>query len=184
MVIIEELQVTKDGKNLVIGARVRKEKYYPKIYIDKVIIDTEETYVEGGPSKTPVFSKQIEGGAKEVNLSLDKLDLGVYPCSHLFFVYIIVKGTPSPDTPCGLDNISTLGVTMYMGNYYNTFMNYIKEMNNNCQVPQGLIDTILKYKALNTSIDSGHYLQGIKYYNKWFSGKPTTPIISNCGCNG
>lgn len=184
MIIIEELQVTKDAKNLIIGARVRKDRYYTDVYIDKIIIDTEETYVEGGPSKSPIYSKQLEGNNKEVNLSLDKLDLGVHPYNHLFFVYITVKGTPSSDTPCGMDNVNTLGVTMYSGDYYKTFMSYIKEMNNTCQVPQGLIDTILRYKALNASIDSGHYIQGIKYFNKWFSGKTTLPITSNCGCNG
>ena len=72
MIIIEELQVTKDAKNLIIGARVRKDRYYTDVYIDKIIIDTEETYVEGGPSKSPIYNKQLEGNNKEVNLSLDK----------------------------------------------------------------------------------------------------------------
>lgn len=185
MISIQELRITNTGDRLIIGANVRQEPYYNDVYIDKVIIDTEKTYSEHGPSSNPIYSKQFEGNVKNINLQLDKLDLGNNALSsHLFFVYIIAKGTPASNTPCGMDNINTLGVTMYMGLYYNTFMNYIGEMNNNCNIPQGLIDHILRYDALNTSINTGHYIKGIEFFNKWFSNSTPTPITHNCGCHG
>lgn len=186
MISIQELRVTNTGERLIIGANVRQESYYDNVYIDKVIIDTEETYSDGGPSSKPIFTKQFEGNTKTISLQLDKLDLNNTDLtSHLFFVYIVAKGTPAPDTPCSMDNINTLGVTMYMGNYYNTFMGYINEMNgNNCTIPQGLIDQILRYDALNTSIDSGHYIKGIEYFNKWFSKTSPITVTHNCGCHG
>lgn len=55
MIVFEELRVTNDGENLIINARVRKEPYYDNVYIDKVIVDTEETYIEGGPSSNAVY---------------------------------------------------------------------------------------------------------------------------------
>ena len=176
MITIQELRITNTGERLVIGASVRKEPYYDDVYIDQVVIDTEETYSEIGPSSKPVFTKQFQGTYKSINLQLDKLELnGNELTSHLFFVYVVVKGTPAPDTPCGMDNINTLGVIMYMGNYYKNLMKYIDEMNaNNCTIPQGLIDQILRWEALNTSIDSGHHLKGIEYFKKWFS--KTSPI--------
>lgn len=185
MITIQELRVTNTGKRLVIGASVRTESYYDDVYIDKVIIDTGETYSEVGPSSTPIYTEQFEGNKKSINLQLDKLNLSDFDLtSHLFFVYVIAKGTPASNTPCGMDNVNTLGVTMYMGNYYNKFMKYIDEMNGgNCTVPQGLIDHILRWEALNASIDSGHYLKGIEYFNKWFSSvSPTAVILAPKAC--
>ena len=72
-----------------------------------------------------------------------------------------------------------------MGNIYNDFMSYIKQMNNDCQIPKDLIDQILRFKAVTTAIDSGHYTEGINYYNKFFkeNGVSNTPT-TNCGCHG
>lgn len=185
MISIQELRITNTGEKLVIGANVRQEPYYVNIYIDKIIIDTEKTYSEGGPSSKPIFSKQFEGDRKSVDLQLGKLDLtGIDLTSHLFFVYVVAKGIPASNTPCGMDNINTLGVTMYMGTYYNIFMEYINEINgSNCTIPQGLIDQILRYEALNISIDSGHYIKGIEYFNKWFHKFSPITVTHNCGCH-
>lgn len=186
MIIFEELRITNDGETLVVHARVRNEEWYNDVYIDKIIIDTEETYKESYPSSNPVYSKTIEGNVKSIELSINKAQILPDFKEHLFFVYVIAKGTPESTVPCGMDNQTNLGVTLYMGNIYNSFMNYIKEMNaNNCQIPNGFIDMLLRYKALNISMDSGHYLQGIDYYNKWFKGnKYSSYSTPNCGCNG
>jgi len=186
MVTFEELRITNDGEALVVGVRIRTESYYDNVYIDKVVIDTEETYKEGTPSSSPVFTYTAVNNTKELVLTLNKAQVLPDFKEHLFFVYVVTKGVPTPDVPCGMDNQTTLGVTMYMGNIYNNFMNYIREMGSgNCQVPQGFIDQILRYKALNLAIDSGHYTQGIKYYDQWFSGKnKSITTTSNCGCNG
>lgn len=186
MIVFEELRITNDGETLVVKARVRTEIYYDTVYIDKVIIDTEETYKEGFPSSTPVFTYTADGNVKSITLAINKAQIIPDFKEHLFFVYVVTKGNPLPSVPCGMDNQTTLGVTMYMGNIYNNFMGYIKEMGGgNCQVPKGLIDQILRFKALTISMDSGQYLQGIDYYNKWFSGKRQDVVtIPNCGCNG
>lgn len=43
-----------DGK-LIIEANVRAEDYYKDVYIDSLIIDTEETFSSAGPSSKPIF---------------------------------------------------------------------------------------------------------------------------------
>lgn len=186
MIVFEELRITNDGETLIVDARVRSEVYYDLVYIDKVVIDTEETYKEGTPSSTPVYSYTVDGNNKTISLTIDKSQIIPDFKEHMFFVYVIAKGIPTPSVPCGMDNQTTLGVVLYMGNIYNNFMGYIKEMGNgNCQIPSGFIDQILRYKALNLAIDSGHYTQGIQYYNQWFSGnRQSVTINSNCGCNG
>ena len=185
MVIFKELRVTNDAKTLVINTRVREESYYKDVYIDKVIIDTEETYKEGGPSSNPIYSTTIEGNQKEISLGLSIYQITQLHefNNHLLFVYVVTKGNPTSNVPCGLDNKTTLGVTTYLGDFYNSFMGHIKEINNNCSIPQGLIDLILRWMAIKVSINSGHNIQGIKYFEKWFSDKIILPSV-NCGCNG
>lgn len=186
MVVFEELRITNDGETLIIKARVRTEVYYDTVYIDKVIIDTEDTYREGTPSSEPVYTYTVDGNEKSITLSLNKADIIPDFKEHLFFVYVKTKGVPLPSVPCGMDNETTLGVTLYLGNIYNNFLGYIKEMGNgNCQIPKGFIDQILRFKALNLAIDTGHNTQAIDYYKQWFSGQNYNVVrTSNCGCNG
>ena len=186
MIVFDELRVTKDAEYLIIDARVRKEDYYKDVYIDKIVIDTEETYSEGGQSSNPVYSYSPEGDNKSIRLILNINELQHLTSlkNHLLFVYAVAKGTPASNTPCGLDNINTLGVTTYMGDFYNYFMQNIKEVGQSCSVPQNFINALLRWEALNVSIDSGHYTQGIKYFNDWFKDGVKETVNVNCGCNG
>ena len=185
MVVFDELRVTNDRDKLIINARIRKESYYDNVYIDQVYIHTEETYTEGGLSKPPIYSTQIEGNQKEVHLVLGKGDFLPQVDSHMFFVYVKTKtiGLPDPKIPCGMDNETTLGVTMYMGDFYNEFMKYIKEMGDDCNIPQNMIDLLLRYAALNTSVDACHYIQAIDIYKGLFGDVKRT-VKSKCGCHG
>ena len=186
MIVFDELRVTNDAEYLIIDARVRKEDYYKDVYIDKIVIDTEETYSEGGPSSNHVYSYSPEGDNKSIRLILNINELQHLTSlkNHLLFVYAVAKGTPASNTPCGLDNINTLGVITYMGDFYNYFMQNIKEVGQKCSIPQDFINALLKWEALNVSIDSGHYTQGIKYFNDWFKGGVKETVNVNCGCNG
>ena len=254
MIQFTDLRVTKDGKKLIIGAKVKEASYYDNVYIDKVIIDTEETFVSTGPSSDPIYSKDIhndyiedytfsgilyegefyedlnsmpnlekdpyphvKGGLyfdysngltptkytwngeeyvttsmnspvcpKEIYITLEKNDLNFTTVdNHLFYIYIVAGGIPDINCPCGGDNQTTLGVTMYTGHYYNDFMNYIREMEDDCNIPQGLIDYILRYKVLVNSINTGHFTQANTFFNKWFKNGYHIPLSNcNCGCYG
>lgn len=184
MIIFENLKISKDGNNLIIKIRVREESYFDNIYIDKIIIDNEDSYTEGTPSNKPVYQKTIEGDNKEIFLSIPKIEfLPQDLTKNLFFVYIKTKGVPSPNIPCGMDNQISLGVTFYYGSYYNLLLQYVKEINNNCKLSSNFLDLYLKFKAMTLSFDSGHYIQGIKWYKQWF--KNIKVINSrNCNCHG
>lgn len=60
MVIINELRITPDGKNLIVEATVENLEYYKQVYIDSVVIDTQDTYSANGPSNNPVYSVEFE----------------------------------------------------------------------------------------------------------------------------
>lgn len=50
MVQFNELRITPDSKYLVIDASVKDEPYYDNVAIDSIAIDTQDTYINSGPS--------------------------------------------------------------------------------------------------------------------------------------
>lgn len=199
MLIFNELKITPDNKHLIIDVSVKDEPYYNLIQVESIIIDTQDTYSNVGPSSKPVYtytpSTTLSGEDtevskdsiitipnKRVSLVLDKNDLGVSLEGNMFFVYAIAKGTPAIDTPCGMDNKTTLEVAVSLYSTYCATMQYIQEFNNRCSLPTGFIDMILRLKVLELSIKTGNYIQAIEYWNKYFNNITNSQIPTDCGC--
>lgn len=189
MVHFNELRITSDGQHLIIDVSVLSESYYKNVYIDSIVIDNQDTYVGSGPSSNPVYQYSVPNGVsqltkktysqKHVRLDLTPTDL---PLNGLLFVYVRTKGTPAADTPCGLDNMTTLGTVTNMYPFYQQAMNYIGELANNCSVSQNFTDYILKMKGLELAVRTGNYTDAIKFYNKFFNGKENT-VVRKGGCS-
>lgn len=185
MVLFNELSITPDGKNLIIDISVKNDSYYTNVYLDTIYIDTQDTYVDGGPSENRIFEYHIvQPGAKTFKIQLDRADLmNISLNDNLFFVYIKTRGVPSPDTPCGGDQTYTLGVVFNTCNIYNYMMQSIRDTLKECAIPKHFIDSYLRYKAFIVAINTEHYAEAIKFYNKFFKNIPSTTNIG-CGCNG
>ena len=110
----------------------------------------------------------------------DELDANDINSMDMLFVYVRTKGTPAPDTPCGLDKETTLGTVVNMLPFYQQGMQYIRELGNTCNTPKGYTDFILKLKALEMSVKTGNYTKAIEYFNS-FSSK-AVPQSGGCGC--
>ena len=184
MVTFQELRITPDGKKLIIDVSVKDLEYYTNVYLDTVQIDTQDTFVESGPSSEVVYTKTIDGNLKSVRLELGTGDLLPTLNDNLFFVYVRAKGTPSIDTPCGMDNLITLGTVLNKYPIYSGMMQYVKEVSNDCTVPKNFIDKYLRFQAFEISVITGHYTEAIKYYNKFIKGIGNTPNSISCGCYG
>lgn len=125
---------------------------------------------------TPIKSYRIE---------INKNDSTFTFKDNLLFVYVKTNGTPASDTPCGMDEETTLGVTLYHYPIYNAMMNSIKELEKNCEVPKNFINSILRFKAFELAIDTEHYNQAIIYYNKFIKNISLNTVTSNkCNCYG
>lgn len=125
---------------------------------------------------TPIKSYRIE---------INKNDSSLTFKDNLLFVYVKTNGTPAFDTPCGMDEETTLGVTLYHYPIYNAMMNSIKELEKNCEVPKNFINSILRFKAFELAIDTEHYNQAIIYYNKFIKNISLNTVTSNkCNCYG
>lgn len=204
MINFNELRITPDGKYLIIDVSVKNEPYYDNVYIDSIIIDTQDTYVPSGPSSKPVYTYTNESeditkiyttcdcepvldedtsycfvtddySNKNVRLILNYQDLNLSLIDNMFFIYAIASGTPAVDTPCGMDNSITMGTVVNLHPIYCRTIQYLKELSNDCNVPKGLIDMYLKIKALELSVKTGNYTQAINYWNKYFKNLRDKP---------
>ena len=125
---------------------------------------------------TPIKSYRIEVNKNDSTLTFK---------DNLLFVYVKTNGAPASDTPCGMDEETTLGVTLYHYPIYNAMMNSIKELEKNCEVPKNFINSILRFKAFELAIDTEHYNQAIIYYNKFIKNINLNTVTSNkCNCYG
>lgn len=189
MVEFNSLYINPECNNLIIDVSVLNKPYYNDIYIDSIVIDTQDTFIASGPSSYPVYLHTFNDNEKRVSLNIsegDFLNLKGAFNDTLFFIYVILKGTPSPDTPCGEDNSVCVRAVANMFNYYQKAMYYVKEIENTCLIPKKFIDCLLQFKALELSLKTGNYPLAIKYWNKFF--KDNYKLYGsnfkslNCGC--
>lgn len=183
MVKFNELQILPNGQLMVIDVSVLDLPYYDNVYISEILIDTQDTYIDKLPSKEAINVYSATENVKNARVELKNPLFVPSLEDNLFFVYVKVKGTPSADTPCGMDNEYTLGVTLYNCPLYNSFMANVKELNKECSVPKRFIDDYLKFKAFQLSIETGHYTEAISFYNKFFKNIRVF-TSTKCNCHG
>ena len=187
MIKFNELKIEDCNKSLIIDASVIDLPYYTDIYIESITIDTQSTYVGTGPSSTPLFryNVPIEQSLKTIRLDLNSTVLGSGFDTNLLFVYVSVKGIAAIDTPCGMDNIHTIGVITNLYPIYKQSIKLLSNLQDDCQNSQDIVNFILKLNALDLAIKTCNYVTAIKYWNKYFSEVSLNNVlINNCGCNG
>lgn len=212
MLEFRELRITPDSKHLIIDVAVKDYSYYDNVFIDSIIIDTQDTYVQNGPSSKPVYQYNIEDdkvqnlyslpercSCDSVLLDADKSYCFTYgyeegkhlrlilstkdiPLNNMLFVYAIAKGTPAPDTPCGMDNSVVMSTVVNLYPIYQESIKYLRELNCDCNIPREFINIILRYKAIELCIRTGNYIQAIKYWKKFLLGMNSVTSY-NCRCN-
>lgn len=125
-----------------------------------------------------------KGKSRHIRLVLSEKELDTSLMNSMLFVYVIARGCPSPDTPCGYDNSRVMGVAVNLYPYYQSMMSGVKEIGDTCNVPKYFINNILRFKAIELSIKTGNYIQAIKYWKKFFISGRQRPVHKPCGCYG
>ena len=203
MVEFNELYINPNEGYLIVDASVKDLCYYNDVYLDELIIDTQDTYSPSGPSSTPVFKIKLDDYSSiSSNDSICKSFNGLLPTEEevlhgrksfryklnikdikadnkLVFVYVKVKGIPSPDTPCGMDNIYTLGVTYDTKALYGKIIPLFKNKEDN---KQALLDSLINLKAFNIYFDLGEFNRVIDIWES-FSPESSTSVTSKCNCH-
>ncbi len=59
MIHFNELRFSRDNKYLIIDAAIDSQDFYENVVLDSIIIDNQNTFVNNGPSSTPVYTHSI-----------------------------------------------------------------------------------------------------------------------------
>lgn len=181
MIEFKKLQISQNGETLSIEVKVKDSEFYSNVFIDSIIVENQDTYIHNTSEEEHLYKHHVVGNQKEVSLVISDVTIKNLN-TDLFFVYVIVKGTPSPNTPCGEDGSENVKAVYNTYRILSLFMPYIKEINSGCCTNRNFIDAILKYKAVETSLKVEDFVSAIKHWNKFFkdSNVVTTHL---CKCH-
>lgn len=208
MIRFNELKI--EDNYIVIDAQIEEEKYFKDMYIDSIVIDTQDTFITNGPSSKAIYTKtfnidvnsiyedkQCAPVKKEENIYtqgidkhnrvriyIDGKDLNVDIHKTMFFVYVIAGGTPAADTPCRWDENKALHTLVDTQVLYNNMIQYVKELSNDCSTPDNFINAILQFNAVDLALKTNQYPLAIDLWKRFYSTIEPNVVLPNCGCNG
>ena len=182
------------SKTLRINAEVIDLEYYDGVYIDKIIIDTEDTVCESGPSDDPPFTLDLSP-VKSLNTTVNVSSL-VKNGPKMLFVYLQCTGVPYPEPPCGLDNQDTMKPVVDYSSIYKEALKKAKCvskcgcLDGNCTIDTAFANFSLQYFRLVTALKNDDVRAA---YDAWCfllhkGGKRRVATSvgqsKSCGCNG
>lgn len=198
MIRFNELKI--EDNYIIIDVQIEEEKYFKDMYIDSIVIDTQDTFIANGPSSKAIYTKTFntntdikkeeiiytQGTDKynRVKIYIDGKDLNIDIHKTMFFVYVIAGGIPAADTPCRWDENKALHTLVDTQVLYNNMIQYVKELNKDCSTPDNFINAILQFNAIDLALKTNQYPLAIELWKRFYSNIESNVILSNCGCNG
>lgn len=181
MINIENLEILADGKILNVKASVIDLPYFSNITIWKIAIDNQVTFKANGVSDNPVY--QAEVNAKTVNSLILDTSINADLNKDIFIVYIFATGTPSVNTPCGMDNPIVTGVVINKKAFCEKLLCTLREVydSDSCNIPDTFIHNYLKYKAFRVAVEAKDYTKAIDIYNS-FNSSSNINYVGGCSC--
>ena len=183
------------SKKLRINAEVVNLSYFANVYIDNIIIDTEDTVCPSGPSSNPPLIFHPSGSnLKSINQIIDVSEL-VKDGTKMLFVYIGCKGAPAANTPCGMDSEYSMKPVVDYKDLYREGLTRAGCVGGcgcigvECEIDKAFANFALQYFRLTTAIDNDDVETA---YDAWYhimhkGGEKRLAIKQTnkpCGCNG
>lgn len=205
-----KIDFSQDLPVLIAEISVPSDSGYTNVYIKKVTIGTQDTFdKENNIFSTDYFDNTdnikddtqtnkviyYNGMIYEDNTPSEKsltlnfiIDENKTKLSDLFFIEVETDGTYGADVPCNATG-NTWGSVYDQFSVESKGMQYIRELANTCETPEGMIDYILNKEAIDVAAGCGDYSTMIERYEELNSTTITTSTskVSNykkCGCNG
>lgn len=208
MIRFNELKI--EDNYIIIDVQIEEEKYFKNMYIDSIVIDTQDTFIANGPSSKAIYTKifntdvdpiyknkqcalikkeeniytQDTDKHNRVRIYIDGKDLNVDIHKTMFFVYVIAGGTPLADTPCRWDENKALHTLVDTQVLYNNMIQYVKELSKDCSTPDNFINAILQFNAIDLALKTNQYPLAIDLWKRFYNDIESNVVLSNCGCNG
>ena len=197
MIRFNELKI--ENNYIIIDVQIEEEKYFKDMYIDSIVIDSQDTFIANGPSSKAIYTKTFntdtdvnkeeiiytQGTDKynRVRIHIDSKNLNVDIHKTMFFVYVIAGGTPTADTPCRWDENKALHTLVDTQVLYNNMIQYVKELNKDCSTPDNFINAILQFNAIDLALKTNQYPLAIDLWKRFYSDIESNVVLPNCGCN-
>lgn len=198
MIRFNELKI--EDNYIIIDVQIEEEKYFKDMYIDSIVIDTQDTFIANGPSSKAIYTKTFntdtdvkkeeniytQGTDKHnrIRIYIDAKDLNVDIHKTMFFIYVIAGGIPAADTPCRWDENKALHTLVDTQVLYNNMIQYVKELNKDCSTPDNFINAILQFNAIDLALKTNQYPLAIDLWKRFYSDIESNVVLPNCGCNG
>ena len=198
MIRFNELKI--EDNYIIIDVQIEEEKYFKDMYIDSIVIDTQDTFIANGPSSKAIYTKTFNTNTdvnkeeiiytqgidkyNRVRIYIDGKNLNVDIHKTMFFVYVIAGGTPAADTPCRWDENKALHTLVDTQVLYNNMIQYVKELNKDCSTPDNFINAILQFNAIDLALKTNQYPLAIDLWKRFYSDIESNVVLPNCGCNG
>ena len=198
MIRFNELKI--EDNYIIIDVQIEEEKYFKDMYIDSIVIDTQDTFIANGPSSKAIYTKTFNTNTdvnkeeiiytqgidkyNRVRIYIDGKNLNVDIHKTMFFVYVIAGGTPTADTPCRWDENKALHTLVDTQVLYNNMIQYVKELNKDCSTPDNFINAILQFNAIDLALKTNQYPLAIDLWKRFYSDIESNVVLPNCGCNG
>lgn len=185
MVTINELYIPQNGNSIILKAEVKSDTYYQNVYIDKIYVDTQDTYT--GDFSKVIYTYTCPNNTKNLSLEISALKLLKPIKDNLFIVSIVTKGTPSSDTPCGMDKDTTVSAVFDSCEIYTTIISALKMglKHSSCEISKTTMDILLKYELFKKAIETEHIdtaITAYKMFTEDFTGSNIV-ISKSCKCN-
>lgn len=187
MIIFNELRFSGDSRSIIIDASVSGATLYEDVYIETVSIDSHQDFTDSGPSSNAqvLWSSTESENVKNISIEVLLDDIKRKTKNDMFYVYVQCKGTPSPDTPCGMDNAVTMGVIVDWKHLYYKGLKLMRQVIDRCcDIPRDAIDWFLRYKTLGMYLATGNYPKANDIWDRWFSEENSSSqrSIAASGC--
>lgn len=183
-----------NSKTLRVSVEVKDLDYYTNVYIDSIIIDTEDTVCETGPSDNPARTIHYDGNLKSINTTIDVSDI-VSDGPKMLFVYIRCTGTPAVNTPCGLDNQDSMMPVVDYQSVYDSALKLARCTSKcgcadgNCHIDVVFANFALQYFRMEQGLKNGNWSDAYDAYC-WLTHKngnvkyKGSSASKRCSCDG
>lgn len=201
MIRFNELKI--EDNYIIIDVQIEEDEYFKDMYIDSIVIDTQDTFIANGPSNKAIYTKTFNSedennpcittkmeenvffsNNNRVRIYISAKELNVDIHKTMFFVYAIAGGTPAADTPCRWDENKALHTLVDVQLLYNTMIQYVKELGKECSTPDNFINAILQFNAIDLALKTNQYPLAIELWKRFYSDIESNAVLPNCGCNG
>lgn len=183
------------SKKLRVNVEVLDLDYFANMYIDSIVIDTEDTVCPTGPSDNPPIVYHPSGtNLKSIDQIIDVSEI-VNAETKMLFVYIKCGGIPTPSTPCGMDGEYSMKPVV---DYKAIYKEGLKRagcvggcgcLGVECEIDTAFANFALQYFRLTSALDVHDWTSAYLAYCALLRKKPSAkianlPVKKRCGCNG